>query len=68
MWFRHDPDTVCLAGVDNVGALTVVNSESWNIAAVPGTCAEAVPLADGRLALMSMAGELSVIANPVAGS
>jgi len=67
IWFRHDPDIVCLAGVDDAGALTVVNAETWDIATVPGMYAEAVPLADGRLALMSATGELSFIANPVAG-
>ena len=67
IWFRHDPDIVCLAGVDDVGALTVINADTWGIVSVPGTYAEAVPLADGRLALMSATGELSFIANPVAG-
>lgn len=67
IWFRHDPDIVSLAGVDDTGALTVVNAETWDIAAVPGTYADAVPLADGRLAVMSATGELSFMANPVAG-
>jgi hypothetical protein len=67
IWFRHDPDIRYLAGVDNTGALTAINVETYAIAPVPGVFADAVPLADGRLATLSPTGVLSFIANPVAG-
>lgn len=67
IWFRHDPSLDELAGLDNTGVLTVINVDDWAIATVPGTYADAVPLADGRLATMTPAGTLAFIANPVAG-
>ena len=67
IWFRYDPGISYLAGIDDAGALTAINVDTWAIAPVLGTFADAVPLADGRLAVLSTAGVLSFIANPVAG-
>ncbi len=67
IWFRHDGQIVCLAGVDNKGALIVANSDTWAIASVPGTYADAVPIDGGRLATMTQDGVLAFIADPVAG-
>jgi hypothetical protein len=66
IWFRHDPDIRYLAGVDTTGALTAINVETYAIAPVPGVFADAVPLADGRMAVVSPTGVLSNIPNPVA--
>ena len=35
IWFRYDPGIFYLAGVDNAGALTVINAYTWAIATVP---------------------------------
>jgi hypothetical protein len=67
IWFRHDPGIFELAGIDNTGALTLINVDTYALATVPGTYADAVPLADGRLATLTPEGVLSVIPNPVAG-
>jgi hypothetical protein len=67
IWFRHDASLDELAGLDNTGALTVINVDSWAIATVPGTYADAVPLGNGRLATMTPEGTLAFTANPVAG-
>ena len=67
IWFRHDPGIFSLAGVDNTGALTVVNVDTYAMASVPGTYADAVPLADGRLTTLTPEGVLDIILNPVAG-
>jgi len=67
IWFRHDGRIVCLAGVDDKGALTVANSDTWAIASVPGTYADAVPIDGGRLATMTQDGTLAFVADPVAG-
>jgi hypothetical protein len=67
IWFRDDGPIDRLAGVDNTGALTVINVDSWAIASVPGTYADAVPIDDGRLATMTTDGTLAFIADPVAG-
>jgi hypothetical protein len=67
IWFRHDPGIFNLAGVDNTGALTVINVDTYAIANVPGTYADAVPLADGRLTTLTREGVLDTIPNPVAG-
>jgi len=67
IWFRHDPGIFNLAGIDNSGALTVINVDTYAIASVPGTYADAVPLADGRLTTLTREGVLDVIPNPVAG-
>jgi hypothetical protein len=67
IWFRHDPGIFHLAGIDNTGALTVINVDTYAIATVPGTYADAVPVDGGTLATMSPAGVLSFIPNPVAG-
>jgi hypothetical protein len=67
IWFRYDPGIHYLAGIDDAGALTAINVDTWAIAPVLGTYADAVPLADGRLAVLSPEGALSFIANPVAG-
>ena len=65
MWFRHDASIDRLAGVDNAGALTVINVDSWAITTVPGKYADAVPMADGRLATMTPDGTLAFIPDPV---
>ena len=67
IWFRHDPGIFNLAGIDNSGALTVINVDTYAIASVPGTYADAVPLADGRLTTLTREGVLDTIPNPVAG-
>jgi len=67
IWFRHDGQILCLAGVDSSGALTVINTETWAIASVPGTYADAVPIDGGRLATMTQDGTLAFVADPVAG-
>ena len=67
IWFRHDGQIKCLAGVTNSGALTVLNADSWAIASVPGTYADAVPVDGGRLATMTKDGTLAFIDDPVAG-
>ncbi|MEI6451568.1 MAG: hypothetical protein WCP98_16710 [Actinomycetes bacterium] len=67
IWFRHDPGIFQLAGIDNTGALTVINVDTYAIATVPGTYADAVPLADGRLTTLTREGVLDTIPNPVAG-
>jgi len=67
IWFRHDPGIFMLAGVDNTGALTVINVDTYALATVPGTYADAVPLADGRLTTLTREGVLDIIPNPVAG-
>jgi hypothetical protein len=67
IWFRHDPGIFQLAGVDNTGALTVINVDTYTLATVPGTYADAVPLADGRLTTLTREGVLDIIPNPVAG-
>ena len=67
IWFRHDPGIFYLAGVDDAGALTAINVDTWATATVPGVFADAVPLADGRLVTLTPAGVLDVIPNPVAG-
>ncbi len=43
IWFRHDGRIDRLAGVDNTGALTVINVGSWAITTLPGPYADAVP-------------------------
>jgi len=68
IWFRHDPGIFQLAGVDSTGALTVISVDTYAIATVPGTYADAVPLADGRLTTLTREGVLDTIPNPVAGS
>ncbi|GEM_PF-3518506 len=67
IWFRHDPAIFNLAGIDNTGALTVINVDTYAIASVPGTYADAVPLSDGRLTTLTPEGVLDIIPNPVAG-
>jgi hypothetical protein len=67
IWFRHDPGIRYLAGVVNTGALTTINVDTYAIASVPGTYADAVPLADGRLTTLTPEGVLDIIPNPVAG-
>jgi hypothetical protein len=67
IWFRHDGQIRCVAGVTNSGALTVVNTDSGAIASVPGTYADAVPIDGGRLVTMTKDGTLAVIDDPVAG-
>ncbi len=67
IWFRHDPGIFQLAGIDDTGALTVINIDTYAIATVPGTYADAVPLADGRLTTLTRKGVLDTIPNPVAG-
>jgi hypothetical protein len=67
IWFRHDPGIFNLAGIDNSGALTVINVDTYAISRVPGTYADAVPLADGRLTTLTREGVLDTIPNPVAG-
>jgi hypothetical protein len=67
IWFRHDGQILCLAGVDSSGALTVINTDTWAIASVPGTYADAVPIDGGRLVTMTTDGTLAFIADPVAG-
>jgi hypothetical protein len=66
IWFRHDPGIFQLAGIDNTGALTVIDVDTYAIATVPGTYADAVPLADGRLTTLTREGVLDTIPNPVA--
>ena len=67
IWFRHDPAIFNLAGIDNTGALTVINVDTYAIASVPGTYADAVPLSDGRLTTLTPEGVLDISPNPVAG-
>jgi hypothetical protein len=67
IWFRHDPGIFELAGVDNTGALTVIDVDTWAIATVPGTFADAVPIRGGTLATVTPDGVLSFIPNPVVG-
>jgi hypothetical protein len=66
IWFRHDPGIFQLAGIDNTGSLTVIDVDTYAIARVPGTYADAVPLADGRLTTLTREGVLDTIPNPVA--
>jgi hypothetical protein len=66
IWFRHDPGIQHLAGVDNTGALTAINVDTYAIASVPGSYADAVPLSDGRLTTLTPEGVLDIIPNPVA--
>jgi len=65
--FRHDPGIFNLAGIDNTGALTVINIDTYAMTNVPGTYADVVPLADGRLTTLTPEGVLDIIPNPVAG-
>ncbi len=65
IWFRHDPGIFYLAGVDSSGGLTVINVDTWALARVPGTYADAVPIDGGTMAVMTTGGALSLIANPV---
>jgi hypothetical protein len=67
IWFRHDGQIKCLAGVTNSGALTVINTDTWAIASVPGTYAAAVPIDGGRLATMTKDGTLAIMDDPVEG-
>jgi hypothetical protein len=67
IWFRHDPGIFNLAGIDDTGALTVINVDTYTLATVPGTYADAVPLSDGRLTTLTPEGVLDIIPNPVAG-
>jgi hypothetical protein len=67
LWFRHDGRIDRLAGVDNKGALTVINVNSWAITTVPGTYTDAVPIDGGRLATMTPDGTLVFIPDPVPG-
>jgi hypothetical protein len=67
IWFRHDGQIQCVAGVTNSGALTVVNTDSGAIASVPGTYADAVPVDGGRLVTMTKDGTLAFMNDPVAG-
>jgi hypothetical protein len=66
-WFRHDGGITRLAGVDDEGALTAINVDSWAIASVPGTYSDAVPIDGGRLATMTKDGTLAFIDDPVPG-
>ncbi len=66
IWFRHDPGISYLAGVDSSGGLTVINVDTYAVATVPGTFADAVPIDGGTMAVMTTGGVLSFIANPVA--
>ena len=66
IWFRHDPSIFFLAGVDSAGALTVINVDTYAVATVPGTYADAVPIEGGTMAVMTTGGALSLIVNPVA--
>jgi hypothetical protein len=67
IWFRHNGRIDRLAGVDDKGALTVVNVNSWAITTLPGPYEDAVPLDDGRIATMTEDGTLAFIADPVPG-
>jgi len=67
IWFRHDPAISYLAGIDTSGALTAINVDTWAMATVPGTYADALPVAGGRVATITPAGVLNYIVNPVAG-
>lgn len=67
IWFRHDPDITLLAGIDRQAGLTVINVDTYAMATVPGVYADAVPLADGRLATVTRQGVLAFIPDPVAG-
>ena len=53
IWFRHNGRIDRLAGVDDKGALTVVNVDSWAITTLPGPYADAVPIDGGRIATMT---------------
>jgi len=67
IWFRHDGRIDRLAGVDDEGALTVINVDSWAITTLPGPYADAVPIDDGRIATITEDGTLAFIADPVPG-
>lgn len=67
IWFRHNGRIDRLAGVDDKGALTVVNVDSWAITVLPGPYADAVPIDGGRIATMTEGGTLAFIADPVPG-
>ena len=67
MWFRHDAQIDRLAGVDEKGALTVINVDSWAITTLPEPYADAVPIDGGRIATMTGDGTLAFIADPVPG-
>jgi hypothetical protein len=45
----------------------VINVDTYMLATVPGTYADAVPLSDGRLTTLTPEGVLDIIPNPVAG-
>ena len=65
IWFRDNGRIDRLAGVDDTGALTAINVDTWAIASVPGMYADAVPIDGGRLATMTPDGTLAFIADPV---
>ena len=67
IWFRHNGRIDRLAGVDDKGALTVVNVDSWAITTLPGPYEDAVPIDDDRIATMTEDGTLAFIADPVPG-
>ena len=67
IWFRDNGRIDRLAGVDDKGALTVVNVDSWAITTLPGPYADAVPIDGGRIATMTADGTLAFIADPVPG-
>jgi hypothetical protein len=67
IWFRHNGRIDRLAGVDDKGALTLVNVDSWAITTLPGPYEDAVPIDGGRIATMTEDGTLAFIADPVPG-
>lgn len=67
IWFRCNGRIDRLAGVDDKGALTVVNVDSWAITTLPGPYADAVPINGGRIATITGDGTLAFIADPVPG-
>ncbi len=67
IWFRHNGRIDRLGGVDDKGALTVVNVDSWAITTLPGPYVDAVPIDGGRIATMTADGTLAFMADPVPG-